>query len=275
MNVVGEKMKIGHRLTNAIGARSPDNLYCAIINLKCFLRGWPFRLSKSDVSGLYIGTDKKDTIFIARRNRYKRHSKNGILYSTDQLAKSYCLNHVDLKKDDVVIDCGANIGEIGMWAKQFGVRYIPFEPEDAEADCSDLNNFKANKNTQRNALWYEKTTLKFYSKPDSADSSAIEINDYSEVKRIEAVTLNDFVKAEKIKKVKLLKLEAEGAEPEILQGALKILKHIEYIAVDCGYERGKSQDATFNEVNEILVENGFYIVVANLKRPTFLYRRSV
>jgi len=74
--------------------------------------------------------------------------------------------------------------------------------------------------------------------------------------------------------VKLLKLEAEGAEPEVLKGALKTLKSIEYVSTDCGFERGKNQDATFNEVNEILVENGFYIVTANLKRPVFLYRNS-
>ena len=34
------------------------------------------------------------------------------------------------------------------------------------------------------------------------------------------------------KKVKLLKLEAEGFEPEILQGSNKVLNKIEYIGVD-------------------------------------------
>ena len=40
------------------------------------------------------------------------------------------------------------------------------------------------------------------------------------------------------KKIKLLKVEAEGAEPEVLLGTAKILKRIEFISVDCGPERG-------------------------------------
>lgn len=266
-------MKIGHSITGAIGAALPNALYCMLINLRCSFRGRSFRLSTSDKHPYFDGKDKDGVVAIARRNRFKRYDR-GVARWTDYLARGYCLDHIDFNKNDVVIDCGANIGEIGMWSKQFGVKYIPFEPEAAEADCCDLNNFDGEKQTQKNALWYEKTTLEFFSKPDSADSSAIEINDYSEVKRIEAVTLDGFVKEHKIKKVKLLKLEAEGAEPEVLKGSLKTLKSIEYVSTDCGFERGKNQDATFNEVNEILVENGFYIVTANLKRPVFLYRNS-
>ena len=34
------------------------------------------------------------------------------------------------------------------------------------------------------------------------------------------------------RKIKLLKLEAEGAEPEVIIGSLKVLKYIDYIAAD-------------------------------------------
>lgn len=266
-------MKIGRKYTDAFGAILSDNLYCALVNLRCRIRGRSFRLSKSKSHSYYDGVDTDGSIVIVRRNRFKRYDR-GVFRWVNILANSYCLDHVAFKKNDVVIDCGANIGELGIWTKPFGVKYIPFEPEEAEADCSDLNNFDAKQHTQRYALWFEKTTLEFYSKPDSADSSAIEFNDYSEVKRIEAVTLDDFVKEQKIKKIKLLKLEAEGAEPEVLRGALKILNRIEYITIDCGFERGITQDSTFHEVNEILVENGFSIVTGNLKRPSFLYSKS-
>ena len=40
------------------------------------------------------------------------------------------------------------------------------------------------------------------------------------------------------KKIKLLKIDAEGSEPEVLNGTLGIIKNIEYISVDCGAERG-------------------------------------
>ena len=62
------------------------------------------------------------------------------------------------------------------------------------------------------------------------------------------------------KNLKLLKLEAEGAEPEVIKGALNLLKNIEYIAADLGPERGFNQESTLKEVVNILLENNFEIV---------------
>ena len=61
----------------------------------------------------------------------------------------------------------------------------------------------------------------------------------------------------------MFKLEAEGFEPEILDGALNILDKIEYIALDGGYERGKSQTETFSELCNKLHDHGFKIVSIN------------
>ena len=62
----------------------------------------------------------------------------------------------------------------------------------------------------------------------------------------QTTTLNKFFKKSKLGKIKLLKLEAEGYEPEILLGANKILDKIEYIAIDGGYERGKNSEETLS-----------------------------
>ena len=61
-------------------------------------------------------------------------------------------------------------------------------------------------------------------------------------------------------KVKLLKLEAEGAEPEILMGAENKLELIQYIAADLGFERGKKEESTYKQVTNFLLSRGFILV---------------
>ena len=74
----------------------------------------------------------------------------------------------------------------------------------------------------------------------------------------------------------IFKLEAEGAEPEVLEGAENFLTLADYVTVDCGYERGEGQDHTFIEVNNILSSAGYRIVFAQFGvRVTLLFQASL
>ena len=265
-------MKIGRAATDAIGAAMPGQLYCALVNLRCMFRGREFRLSAVADGETYFGKRTGEEIRLARRNRFKRYDK-GIARWINHLARSYRLDLVPISTGDKIIDCGANIGEIGVWAKQFEADYHPFEPEEKEADCCDANNFSGEPKTIRKALWFEETELKFFSKPGTADSSVIETNDFEGVKTIRATTLANYINNLDNPSVRLLKVEAEGAEPEVLQGAEGVFQHIDYVAVDCGYERGKEKEPTFTESNEVLRRHNFEVIDADLARPVFLYRR--
>jgi hypothetical protein len=55
----------------------------------------------------------------------------------------------------------------------------------------------------------------------------------------------------------LLKIEAEGAEPEVLIGLSKELKKVNYIVVDCGFERGINSESTIRECSQYLINNNF------------------
>jgi hypothetical protein len=116
--------------------------------------------------------------------------------------------------------------------------------------------------------------LNYIPKPGEGDSSLVEMKNFSTVKKVEAVTLETFIGEHGIDTVTLLKIEAEGAEPEILQGAASVLDRVAYITVDCGPERGFDKQSTFNDVHKILAENGFEIVQANMKRIVFLYKNK-
>ena len=61
-------------------------------------------------------------------------------------------------------------------------------------------------------------------------------------------------------RLKLLKLEAEGYEPEILKGLEGKLENCEYIAIDGGYERGESNEQTFTEISNFLILNNYKII---------------
>ena len=114
-------------------------------------------------------------------------------------------------------------------------------------------------------------SIQFYIDSLGANSSIIKsatTNQSVEVPtmRLDSIFLN--------KKIKLLKIDAEGSEPEVLVGTLGIIKNIEYISVDCGAERGVSQKTTFREVYKFMIQNNFEIVDINQQRYTVLFRNK-
>jgi FkbM family methyltransferase len=185
------------------------------------------------------------------------------------------LHRVDPNTRGAFIDCGANVGELGAFCKARGLDYHPFEPEQLEADCCDRNNFDGQKKTNRLALWNEETTLKFYSKPDNGDSSVIEPDQFTSVKEVPTTTVDSYCRKNGIKEIAVLKIEAEGAEPEILSGAKEALGFSSYVTVDCGFERGVSKASTVVEVVNILTQNGFELVDWDPGRVTFLFRNRL
>jgi FkbM family methyltransferase len=243
-----------------------------LINARLIVRGRPIRVAMQNAS-MYTVSDGDMRIKICRpgrHNRYKRGIKRGI----DALASDYHLNTLKGLDGGTFIDCGANVGELGIWAKSRNMEYIAFEPEHLEADCCDQNNYGGKALTIRKALWKETTTLEFFHKADTADSSALSVSDYSKKTLVPAVSLDDHLDLSKLSHPVIIKLEAEGAEPEVLQGAEKFLAVADYVTVDCGYERGASQDHTFIEVNDVLTRYGYRALAAKFRgRVTIIYKR--
>ena len=247
-------------------------LFCKFLNYLLLLHKSSVRVSWNPDERLYIVSEGDLNIYFARWQRYIQFI-NGIDYRINRLIKSYNIDFIEINKDDFVIDCGANIGEVGIFLRNSNCKYLPIEPENMEAKCCNINNARWAMKVKEIALWKEKSRITFYSKPDSADSSLFEIKKYEKKQDVEADTLANVLKEFQFKAIKLLKIEAEGAEPEILQGALPILDKVQFIAIDCGYERGVDQLSTFDECNEILQFANFRIIKSDLKRFTFLYEK--
>lgn len=258
----------------SIAAGLSIQTYCRLVNFRNAIRGKKHRIAPvpSEDPAIHKASDGAEGIFICRRARHNRY-KNGVMAGVDRLARDYSLDLIADLRDGVFIDCGANVGELGFWAKARGFRYIPFEPEELESRCVNLNHFEGKPDCIRKALWKEETVLEFFNRADSADSSVLPGAGVEPSIRIPATTLDAAVDLSSATGPVIFKLEAEGAEPEVLEGARKSMARIDWVAVDCGFERGPEKAHTFVETNTFLQDHGFRLVAAKFKRVTALYKR--
>ena len=72
----------------------------------------------------------------------------------------------------------------------------------------------------------------------------------------------------------MLKLEAEGAEPEILEGLGKKIDLVEFISADLGYERGINCESTLAPVTNFLLSRGFDLIDISHGRICALYKNK-
>ena len=76
---------------------------------------------------------------------------------------------------------------------------------------------------------------------------------------------------QKLSKIKLFKLEAEGLSQKSWRVHWRF-KEIEYIAIDGGYERGKNHEETFSRICNSLLKENFEMISINFdwRRALFL-----
>jgi FkbM family methyltransferase len=190
----------------------------------------------------------------------------------DLMFNSYCLDTLEFTSDDVIIDCGANIGELNysLFFKGLQVNYIGFEPDPIFYKCLIKNSISGKEIYFNSALSNKVTNEKLYISSEGADSSLI----YFGKEEYELITTSTLDSIKLPDKIKLFKVEAEGFEPEVIQGSLKTLKKIEFVSVDFGPERGIEGKSTIIEVNNLLVENNFELVELSSMRLIGLYKNK-
>ena len=134
--------------------------------------------------------------------------------------------------------------------------YIAIEPD---PNCFDILKKNVNNNSVfiNKALGNTNKILPFYISVEEADSSLVKPSYFTKEIKVPVVRLDSLIKKLNIKKIKLLKIEAEGYEPEILDGLGSSINICEYIAVDGGYERGEKQEQTFTTISNYLLNNDF------------------
>ena len=185
------------------------------------------------------------------------------------LLDQYSINQLEIKDNDLVIDCGANVGELyfSFLLNTQNIEYIAFEPDPAAFECLSLNINNKSHNLYNFALSSNEGKMKFYLDTFGANSS-IEHFGSEEFITVETKTLDSF----NFENIKLIKLEAEGHEIEVLKGSVNTLKNTEYITVDYGPEKGKEGNMTLPEVTNFLFKENFIIENASSNRYTCLFK---
>jgi FkbM family methyltransferase len=195
----------------------------------------------------------------------------GIEARARRLGEDYLLPLIDFADGDVVIDCGANVGDLKLYFRLLGVdvEYVGIEPGPGEFQVLERN--VAPSKAFNVGLWNEDGELTFYVSSGGADSSLIEPPSYDSVTTVPTRRLYSLVD---FPRIKLLKLEAEGAEPEALEGSSGLFDRLEYITADLGCERGKDQLSTLPQVTNYLLGHGFELVEVNHRRVVALFRNT-
>ena len=209
-------------------------------------------------------------LIFAHEHQAAQAYARGLEFRAKTLGNTYFLDQINFEKDDLVIDCGANVGDLFFWFKyrDIAVNYLAYEPSLDEFKCLSENIFPHH--AVNEALWFEETEIDFYLNSHEADSSLIQPSKYYDVTSVKAIPLESIITS----KVKLLKLEAEGAEPEVIIGAGKKLELIEFISADLGFERGPSKESTFIEVTNYLLKNNFVLLQFSGGRRCALFRNK-
>lgn len=238
--------------------------------------------------GLSVRFDAEKNLYIAHEdeNHAFAHPErlwtvfSGQLARGKKMAYEYLLDQIDFEDGDRIIDAGANTGDLALAFRVMGrkVRITAFEPSPGEfaALGYNLQNCSAviEHSAHQMALWEDDAgELAFHLKAAKGDSSVLPIEDATDVVRVPGRRL-DSVLADTDVTYRLLKLEAEGAEPEILRGAEGVLPRIDYIAADVGFERGLTSESTLPEVTNYLLQRGFEVVGFEAGRMVMLFRNA-
>lgn len=224
------------------------------------------RWEKSDLSRVPVIFEKKSgkrfqICVIKRAAGYQK----GFKRKGDELASSYGLDMVPLRSGDLIVDVGANVGDLLLYldeiSKVVAIDYLGVEPGTGEFSCLE-SNLKIPKGEVRQiAIGSTCGCQKFFYSPEGADSSLFKPLEASDEYTVRVQTLDCILSEEKYsgRRIRFLKLECEGGELEALQGAMNSLHRIDYIGADLGFEKGELQESPAPQVIHFLLANGFSV----------------
>ena len=193
------------------------------------------------------------------------HSDTKVL-SDIYFNRPYTRDGFDIKKGDVVVDIGANVGIFSTFATSVAENVKVFAYEPSPDNFKYLEKNVVQNNLQKKikvlnlAVSDRKEKVKLFthslgSGGHSIYEKVVVSDDHSYVE-VPATTLKEIFVENNLKKIDFLKMDCEGAEYNILFKAPKeCLKKISRMAVEC-HDVG-----TYNQkhMKDFLLENGFEV----------------
>lgn len=174
-----------------------------------------------------------------------------------------------LRKGNIVIDVGAHIGAytvrsakiIGDKGKVIAIEPHPDNLKYLESNIR-INNLN-NVYVEKVALLSSRKKIRLYYDEESTDGSSIMFKQNKGIE-VEGTTLDEITRKYNLKKIDLIKIDAEGAELEVLKGANETLKITERLIIEV---RPENEDKVLN----ILKENNFRTINLGLHYWNLVY----
>lgn len=225
----------------------------------------------------YLGSWNKKTIVYNIDNKTKFKLR---VNTTDKLVllevwrtKTYIDQDFNIKKNDVVVDIGANIGAFSILAarKASDGRVFAYEPNKKNYSLllknKSLNNLH-NLLVFNLAVAGEKGHVDlFISKLNDCAHSIYSADSKKSVK-VKSIGLRDIFAMNNLKRINYLKIDAEGAEYDILLNTpAEIIRKVDKIVLE--YHDQLNRDHDYNDLKEYLEGNGFKVEMGG----NFLIRR--
>ncbi len=180
-------------------------------------------------NGLKIKFRHQDIFIIDElvvRGEYLRYLKTFI--------KSQDNSSSDKNNQPAVVDIGANIGCFSLQAAWQGAKVYAVEASAINMallkENIALNNLQDKIIPTQKAIWKENTTLTFHASPKNPGSGSLVYNSVDDSEKVEAISMNEYIGALPEENIKILKMDIEGAEFEVLPTVTSnVYKKIEVI----------------------------------------------
>lgn len=214
----------------------------------------PVALAQEE-DGFFVAVDGR-RIAVPSPLRWKLY-RQGWKARLDRLEREYGIaRHAVLTADSVVLDIGANAGEFAHVCARYGARVYCFEPDPKVFACLKRNIAELpNASAHDAVVWKADGDIAFALAPERADSSV-----FAEGPRVtrRALTIETFARSERLVQIDLIKCDAEGAEPEVLEGIGAAWPLVRAVALDTGPER---RGARTNDASRVILErHGFQAI---------------
>lgn len=230
------------------------------------IKNWP------DYAREYFNKANKQHIIYQLRNGLKiktraKNSDRGI-FTEANLLDAYQKNKIRIKPNDTIIDIGAHIGAFTILAAKKAKKVYSFEPHPENfkllKENIALNNL-TNITATKKAITDKKGIFPLYiSKSNTGSHSIFLREEQSGTTPVQTITIIEFIKAKKIKKIGLLKIDCEGAEYPILETLPeKTFELIEQISMECH----PIQNSSPEQLKTLLQKRGFDVQMTKGKFP--------
>lgn len=173
----------------------------------------------------------------------------------------YGIGRIPFKAGDIVVDIG---GHVGMFSIPLIMRFPfitihSFEPLYVNylnfRQNIVLNSVIGNLRVYNLAITKDGRDVEVAAKEANTGSGSILFKDFCAIKNVaHSVTLESFLDEKKIDRVRLLKMDCEGAELEIVQHSLSSLRRVDFIAIEVHKTKFNRSGIGYSSLIETLSE---------------------